>query len=53
MIDYTDGKRVMHIDTSQKLYERRDTGIAYKMIKTKEHKGMGLSLRLKKELEKK
>jgi len=36
MIDYTAEKRVMHIDTSQKLYERRDTGIAYKMIKTKE-----------------
>jgi hypothetical protein len=52
MIDYTNGKRVMHIDTSQKLYERRDTGIAYKMIKTKEHKGLALSLRLKKRLEK-
>lgn len=43
----------MHVDTSRKLYERRDTGIAYKMIKTLEHKGLGLSLRLKKELEKK
>lgn len=52
MIGYTNNKRVMHIDTSQKLHERRDTGIAYKIIKTKEHKGLGLSLRLKKEIEK-
>lgn len=44
-------KRVMHIDTSCKLYERKDTGIAYKMIKTNEHKGMGIDLRLKKEIE--
>ena len=44
-------ERVIHIDTSQKLYERRNTGIAYKIIKTNEHKGLALSLKLKKELE--
>jgi len=53
MKDYTNGKRVMHIDTSHKLYERKDSGIAYKMIKTNEHKGTALSLKLKKELERK
>ncbi len=52
MKDYSNGKRVMHIDTSQKFYERRVTGIAYKMIKTNEHQGLALSLKLKKELEK-
>jgi len=52
MRDYTNGKRVMHIDTSHKLHERNDTGIAYKMVKTKNHKGVGISLKLKKELEK-
>ena len=53
MKDYTNGRKVMHIDTSHKLYERNDTGIAYKIIKTKEHKGTGISLKLKKELERK
>lgn len=53
MKDYTNGKRVMHIDTSHKLHERNDTGIAYKIIRTKNHKGAGISLKLKKELEKK
>lgn len=46
-----DKKRVMHIDTSVKLHERRDTGISYKIVKTNEHKGFGLSIKLKKELE--
>ena len=46
-----DKKRVMHIDTSCKLYERKNTGIAYKMIRSNEHKGLCLSLKLKKELE--
>ncbi|HNZ52077.1 MAG: hypothetical protein BWY36_00427 [Candidatus Diapherotrites archaeon ADurb.Bin253] len=53
MIDYTHGKRVMHIDTSHKLYEKHVTGIAYKIVKTKEHRGTALSPKLKKELEKK
>jgi len=53
MIDYTRGKRVMHIDTSHKLYERHVTGIAYKVTKSKEHRGTALSLKLKKELERK
>lgn len=44
-------KRVMHVDTSCKLHENVDTGIAFKMIKTNEHKGFGLSLKLKRELE--
>lgn len=43
--------RVMHIDTSSKFYERKDTGIAYKIIYSGTHKGMGLSKSLKKELE--
>ena len=29
---------VMHVDTSSKLYERKNTGIAYKTIKTNYHK---------------
>lgn len=41
----------MHIDTSIKLHERKDTGISYKIVKTNEHKGLCLSLKLKKELE--
>lgn len=53
MKDYTNGKRVMHIDTSHKLHERNDTGIAYKVIGTNEHRGTAISLKLKKELEKK
>ncbi|MDO8741306.1 MAG: hypothetical protein Q7J54_07090 [Candidatus Woesearchaeota archaeon] len=44
-------KRIMHIDTSSKLYERKKTGIAYKIIGSNLHKGAGLSLKLKKELE--
>lgn len=53
MEDLFDGKRVMHIDTSCKLYENKDTGIAYKMIGTNEHKGLVLNKKLKKELKKK
>ena len=45
-----DGKRVMHIDTSCKLHENRDTGIAYLILKTKIHKGLVLSKKLKREL---
>jgi len=44
-------KKVMHIDTSCKLYERKTTGIAYKTINSNLHGGLALSLRLKKELE--
>lgn len=40
----------MHIDTSSKMYEKGDTGVAYKIIKTNTHKGLGLSSKLKKEL---
>jgi len=45
-------KRVMHIDTSGKLYERKDTGIAYKIINRGEHKGLVLSIKSKKGLRK-
>ena len=44
-------KKIMHIDTSCKLYERKTTGIAYKTINSNLHKGLALSLRSKKELE--
>ena len=50
MQDILDGKRVMHIDTSCKLYENKDTGIAYKIAGTNAHKGLVLSKKLKKEL---
>ena len=46
-------KRVMHIDTSCKLYENKDTGIAYKIINTNEHRGLVINKKLKKELKKK
>lgn len=42
---------VMHIDTSCKLYEKTHTGIAFKIVDTGQHRGIGLHLRLKKELE--
>jgi hypothetical protein len=45
-------ERVMHIDTSGKLYENKDTGIAYKIIGTNQHRGLALSRVFKKELEK-
>lgn len=44
-------KEIMHIDTSSKFYENKDTGIAYLLIKSQRHKGLGLSLRLKRELD--
>lgn len=50
---YFDGKRVMHIDTSGKLHENKNTGIAYKIVDSKEHKGLALKGTLKKELRKK
>ncbi len=45
------GKRVMHIDTSRRFKQIGNTGIAYKMIKTNEHKGLGISNKLKRELD--
>ena len=51
MQDILDGKRVMHIDTSCKLYENRDTGIAYRIIGTNNHRGLGLSIDLKRQLD--
>lgn len=44
-------KRIMHIDTSSKLYEKSDTGIAFKITKTNENKGLCLSNRLKRDLD--
>lgn len=46
-------KRVMHVDTSCKLHENRNTGIAYKIVSSKKHKGLALKRTLKKELDKK
>lgn len=46
-----DGKNVMHIDTSVKLYQRKNTGIACIVPKTDFHKGAALSIKLKSELE--
>lgn len=45
-----DGKRVMHIDTSCKLYEKKDTGIAYKIIGSNIHKGIVITKKMKKGL---
>lgn len=50
-IEDLNGKRVMHIDTSNRFYQKRNTGIAYRMIKTHEHKGLGISNKLKRELD--
>ena len=44
-------KRIMHIDTSGKLYEKRDTGIAFKILGTGEHKGLCLTNKLKRSLD--
>jgi len=44
-------KKVIYVDTSCKLYERKITGIAYKTTKSNLHEGLALSLKLKKELE--
>lgn len=46
-----DGKIIMHIDTSCKLYEMSDTGIAFKIVQTAQHKGLAISNRLKRELD--
>jgi len=45
-----DEKRYMHIDTSCKLHENKNTGIAYKTTDKEIHKGLVLSKKLKKEL---
>jgi len=49
--DFNDIEKVMHIDTSCKLYEKKNTGIAYRITKSNIHKGIVLSKKLKKELE--
>ncbi len=46
------GEGTMHIDTSCKLYEGKNTGIAYKTIDSNKHKGLALKRTLKKELKK-
>jgi hypothetical protein len=45
-------EKVMHIDTSCKLYENKNTGISYKIVHSNEHRGLVLSKKLKKELRK-
>jgi hypothetical protein len=45
-----EGKRVMHIDTSCKIYENKDTAIAYKIIESKIHKGLVITRKIKKGL---
>ncbi|MBI2046613.1 hypothetical protein HYT26_00410 [Candidatus Pacearchaeota archaeon] len=45
-----ENKRVMHIDTSCKLYERKNTAISFRIVKSNVHKGLVLSYKLKKEL---
>ena len=45
-----DNKRILHIDTSGKLHEKKKTGISFKVIKSNMHKGLVLSYKLKKEL---
>lgn len=44
-------KRVMHIDTSTKLSEKGNTGVAYKIVETNEHKGFALNNNLKRNLD--
>lgn len=51
--NYFGEKRVMHIDTSCKLYENKNTGIAYKILESEKHKGLALKRTLKKELSRK
>jgi len=42
--------RTMHIDVSRRFYQKGDTGMAYKIIPSKEHRGLALSNKLKEEL---
>ncbi|MBU3913358.1 MAG: hypothetical protein KKE50_04655 [Nanoarchaeota archaeon] len=43
-------KKVMHVDTSCKLYENKNTGISFKIVGSNMHGGIVLSKKLKKEL---
>lgn len=49
-LESNDG-RVMHIDTSRRFNQRGHTGIAFKIVGTNIHKGLGLSNKLKRELD--
>jgi len=51
-VDNINRERTMHIDTSCKLYESKNTGIAYKIIGSNKHKGLALKRSLKNELKK-
>jgi len=42
--------RTMHIDVSRRFYQKGDTGVAFRIIPSQEHKGMALSNKLKNEL---
>jgi hypothetical protein len=46
-----DGKRIMHIDTSIKFYQKGNTGIAFKILETGEHRGLVLTDELKRSLD--
>jgi hypothetical protein len=50
-MDSIEGKRVMHIDTSGKFYEKKNSGVAYKIVKTNEHKGIVISNKMKRDLD--
>jgi len=44
--------RTMHIDVSRRFYQKGDSGMAFKIIPSKYHKGLALSNKLKNELRK-
>ncbi|MDA3836219.1 MAG: hypothetical protein PF542_01215 [Nanoarchaeota archaeon] len=46
----SENKRVMHIDTSVRFFQRGATGIAFKIVGTGEHKGVVFMSKRKKEL---
>jgi len=39
--------RTMHIDVSRRFYQKGDSGMAFKIIPSKYHKGLALSNKLK------
>ena len=46
-----ENKRIMHIDTSIKFYQLGNTGIASKIVGSGQHKGVVVSNKLKRELD--
>jgi len=43
--------RTMHIDVSRRFYQKGNSGVAFKIIPSQEHRGVIISNKLKKELE--